>query len=72
MGVNEGHWLANLIVWAIVWEGPQDEKIRMVSIREGSWEGRCSMKRRYKEKSTAKEENCNNWLQVEVYFQPPF
>ena len=36
----------------------------MIGIREGSWEGRHGMKRRYKEKSTAKEENRNRYSQV--------
>ena len=40
-------------------EGSQDKKLVMIGIREGSWEGRCGMKRRYKEKSAAKEENHN-------------
>ena len=47
-------------------EGPQDEKVMMVSMREGSWEGRCSTKRRYKEKSTVKEENCNIYSEVDL------
>ena len=41
-------------------EGSQDKKIVMIGIREGYWKGRCGMKRRYKEKSIAKEENCNS------------
>ena len=41
-------------------EGSQDKKIVMIDIREGSQEGIHGTKRRYKEKSTAKEENCNS------------
>ena len=41
-------------------EGSQDKKIVIIGIRERSQEGRQGTKRRYKEKSTAKEENCNS------------
>ena len=41
-------------------EGSQDKKIVMIGIREGSQEGRHGTKRKYKEKSAAKKENCNS------------
>ena len=40
-------------------EGSQDKEIVMVSVTKGSWERRCSMKRRDEEKSATKEENRN-------------
>ena len=41
-------------------ERSQDKKIMMIGVRKGPQEGRCGMKRRNKEKSTAQEENCNS------------
>ena len=36
----------------------------MIGIREGSWEGRCGTKWRYKKKSAGEKENCNTNLDV--------
>ena len=42
----------------------------MIEVREGPQEGRCGMKRRNKEKSTAQEENHNKIPQTSPVFIP--